>query len=117
MGKHHQPVLIRAYLRGYETPLPSAFVYTWRESEGYAEFYLPRDHDLAKVITESWRDITFVVASATTPEWLPERWTCGWNSLRISLISRELSAKNAMMPDDFMIELWLEAEKRYKEAA
>ena len=114
MGKHRRSTLVRAWVDNYSKELPAAFVDDWEEGlDGFAGFFLPRNSDLARALPVHRHKVSFTVQGASAVEWWLDSCRYSTGGTDVICISREAHARRILASDEYLIEMWLRAEKRY----
>lgn len=111
--------LVRYWRNGYQTQPITAFVDNWEQRGDRAQFTIPADHPLSclwhDVLSENW---PLTVYSTEQLEWSvdtisKDAW--GYGDL-VECVSRLSRLRQSLRTDEYLIWLWLDAEKRWHDS-
>jgi hypothetical protein len=117
MAKHAAPTLVRYWKDGYQSNSVMAFVDDWELDDNGATFTIA-DSDLLAVLARDCMSSVAVLTVYSTEEleWSVERVDHNWSDMRVRCVPRVGRLRNSLMSDEYLIWLWLEAEKRHRES-
>lgn len=96
----------------------NAFVEDWESDQGVARFTIARDHPLARQLWVKCveADTRLMVYSTDEIEWMVDSISgaLSYRHYEVRLVSRSRYLRKSLISDDYLVWLWLDAEKRWR---